>query len=120
MMTTREGEVIWFEQLTRTDVGLVGGKNASLGEMVRHLGERGVAVPPGFATAARAFWHFIETNQLREVITTTLQDLQAGRISLPEAGQTIRRAILRGEWPKDTAAAIRAAYQELCRRVGKT
>ena len=120
MKTTREGEVIWFEQLTRTDVGLVGGKNASLGEMVRHLGERGVAVPPGFATAARAFWHFIETNQLREVITTTLQDFQAGRISLPEAGQTIRRAILRGEWPKDTAAAIRAAYQELCRRVGKT
>jgi len=54
-MSTRADEVIWFEQLGRSDVALVGGKNASLGEMVRHLGASGVAVPPGFATAARSF-----------------------------------------------------------------
>ena len=119
-MPTRADEVIRFEELARTDVALVGGKNASLGEMVRHLGERGVAVPPGFATAARAFWHFIDSNQLRDVIATTLQDFQAGRTPLPEAGQTIRRAILRGDWPKDTAATIGGAYKELSRRVGKT
>ncbi len=119
-MSTRADEVIWFEELGRADVALVGGKNASLGEMVRHLGARGVAVPPGFATAAQAFWHFIDSNQLRDVIAATLQDLQTGRTPLPEAGQTIRRAILRGEWPKDTAAAIAGAYKELCRRVGKT
>jgi pyruvate, water dikinase len=119
-MPKRANEVFWFEELGRDEVALVGGKNASLGEMVRHLGERGVAVPPGFATAARAFWHFIETNKLRDIIVATLQDLQAGRTPLPEAGQTIRRAILRGEWPKDTAIAIGGAYKELCRRVGKT
>ncbi|MDP2408834.1 MAG: phosphoenolpyruvate synthase [Pseudolabrys sp.] len=119
-MSTRADEVIWFEELSRTDVGLVGGKNASLGEMVRHLSERGVAVPPGFATSAQAFWHFIDSNRLKDVIAATLQDLQAGRTPLPEAGQTIRRAILRGEWPKDTAAAIGGAYKELCRRAGKT
>jgi pyruvate, water dikinase len=119
-MPTQAAEIIWFEKLDRADVARVGGKNASLGEMVRHLGQRGVAVPPGFATAAQAFWHFIDSNQLRDVIATTLQDLQAGRTPLPEAGQAIRRAILRGEWPKDTAAAIGGAYKELCRRVGKT
>ncbi|MDP3693717.1 phosphoenolpyruvate synthase, partial [Bradyrhizobium sp.] len=118
-MPTRTDEVIWFEQLGRADVALVGGKNASLGEMVSHLGERGVAVPPGFATHARAFWRFIDSNQLREFIATTLDDLQAGRTTLPEAGQSIRRAILRGEWPKDTAAAIGGAYRELCRRVAR-
>jgi len=119
-MLTRADEVIWFEKLGRADVALVGGKNASLGEMVRHLGSRGVAVPPGFATAAQAFWHFIDANHLREVIATTLQDLQTGRTPLAEAGQTIRRAIIRGEWPKDTAAAIGGAYKELCKRVCKT
>jgi pyruvate,water dikinase len=118
-MSTRTNEVIWFEDLGRADIALVGGKNASLGEMVRHLGARGVAVPPGFATAAQAFWHFIDFNQLRDVIATALQDLEAGRTPLPEAGQTIRRAILRGEWPKDTAASISGVYKELCRRVGK-
>ena len=119
-MPTRTDEVVWFEELGRTDVALVGGKNASLGEMVRHLGQRGVAVPPGFATAAQAFWHFIDSNQLRDIIATTLQELQVGRTPLAEAGQTIRRAILGGNWPKDTAAAIGGAYRELCRRVGKT
>lgn len=119
-MPTRPDELVWFEELGRADVALVGGKNASLGEMVRHLGERGVSVPPGFATTAQAFWHFIDSNQLRDIIATTLQDLQAGRTPLPEAGQSIRRAVLRGEWPKDTAAAIGGAYRELCRRGGKT
>jgi pyruvate,water dikinase len=119
-MPTLADEVIWFEELGRADVTLVGGKNASLGEMVCHLGDRGVAIPPGFATAAEAFWHFIDSNQLRDVIATTLQDLQAGRTPLPEAGQAIRRSILRGDWPKDTAAAIGGAYKELSRRIGKT
>lgn len=101
-MPMRADDVIWFEERGRADVALVGGKNASLGEMVCHLGERSVAVPPGFATAAQVFWHFIDSNQLRDVIAATLQDLQAGRIPLPEAGQTIRRSILRGGrvlWP---------------------
>ena len=96
-MSTRADEVIWFEELGRADVAIVGGKNSSLGEMVRHLAARGVAVPPGFATAAQAFWRFIDSNQLRELIVSQLQDLQAGRSPLPEVGQTIRRAILRAE-----------------------
>jgi phosphoenolpyruvate synthase/pyruvate phosphate dikinase len=118
-MASKTAEVIvWFEALGRADVALVGGKNASLGEMVRNLGDRGVAVPPGFATTSQAYWHYIETNDLQEVISAALDDLQAGRAPLAEVRLAIRRAVLRGTWPADTAAAIRAAYQELCQRIG--
>ncbi len=120
MMSGSVRDVIWFEELGRNDVSRVGGKNASLGEMVRNLGGKGVRVPPGFATTADVYWDFIEANQLKGTIAGTLDDLTAGRTALPEAGQTIRRAILRGEWPADTASSIKAAYAELCRRSGKT
>ena len=97
----------------------VGGKNASLGEMVRSLGSKGVKVPPGFATTADAYWHFVETNGLKQTIIATLADLDTGRVPLAEAGQALRRAFMRGEWPKETADAIRSAYRELCRRTAK-
>jgi pyruvate,water dikinase len=111
--------VVSFDSLGRNDVPRVGGKNASLGEMVRHLGPRGVTIPPGFATTADAYWHFVDANRLREVIAAAIQELKDGNAPLSETGQTIRRAFLRGVWPKDAAEAIRIAYGELCARVGK-
>jgi pyruvate,water dikinase len=111
--------VVWFEKLGRGDVSLVGGKNASLGEMVRHLGERGVRVPPGFATTAQSYWQFVDANGLRETMVDSLAALEAGHASLAEVGATIRHEFLRGTWPQDIAEAIRTAYQELCRRTGK-
>jgi len=111
--------VVWFEEVGKQDIARVGGKNASLGEMVRHLGKKSVAVPPGFATTAEAYWDFIQENGLTNTITTALQELQANKISLSEAGETIRRAFLRSDLPIDTANAIRDAYRELCNRAGK-
>ena len=111
--------VVWFEKLGRGDVSLVGGKNASLGEMVRHLGERGVRVPPGFATTAQSYWQFVDANGLRETMVDSLAALEAGHAPLAEVGATIRHEFLRGTWPQDIAEAIRTAYQELCRRTGK-
>lgn len=111
--------VIAFEELRRADVPRVGGKNASLGEMVANLDKKGVRVPPGFATTADAYWQFVDANGLREVITETLGRLDDGKIQLAEAGETIRKAFRQGEWPKDLADQIKAAYAELSRSAGK-
>ncbi len=118
-MSTTAQHVLWFEKLGRGDVARVGGKNASLGEMVRTLDKRGVRVPPGFATTADAYWRYIDANGLKQAITTALADLAAGKASLSEVGESIRRTILKGEWPSDTAEAVRGAYAELCRGAGK-
>ena len=118
-MITKAPLVVWFEKLGRGNVPLVGGKNASLGEMVCHLGERGVRVPPGFAITAESYWQFVDANALRETIADSLAALEAGHAPLAEVGAVIRREFLRGTWPQDVAEAIRTAYQELCRRAGK-
>ncbi len=115
-----DGPVIWFEKLRKNDVPRVGGKNASLGEMVSNLAARGVAVPPGFATTADDYWKFVDANGLRQRIAETLAKYKTGKVTLAEAGQTIRGTFLHGEWPGDIAQAIRTAYQELAKRNGKT
>jgi pyruvate,water dikinase len=111
--------VLWFEKVGRGDVGKVGGKNASLGEMVANLGGQGVRVPPGFATTADAYWRYLEANGLKQKIAAALGDLAAGKATLAETGSAIRRMFVQGEWPKETAEAIRSSYAELCKRVGK-
>lgn len=110
--------IIWFERLGRQDVPSVGGKNASLGEMIGHLSAAGVDVPPGFATTAAAFWRFVDANDLRREIAKRTKDWQEGIASLAETGEGIRRSILKGEWPGDLADDIVGAYRELSRRVG--
>ena len=119
-MVNNTAHVVWFEALRRTDVPRVGGKNASLGEMVATLACQGVNVPPGFALTAEAFWRFVDANSLQPVIASALAELDGGKLSLAETGLTIRRAMLRGEWPAETVEAIRLAYDELNRRVGQT
>ena len=117
-MVEQAAQVIWFDDLGGSDVALVGGKNASLGDL-SHLTPRGVIVPPGFGITSGAYWRFVTANELRETIAGVLEALKAGRITLVEAGQTIRQAFLRGAWPDDTAQAIRDAYGALCRRIGR-
>jgi len=111
--------VVWFETLGRGDVAIVGGKNASLGEMVRHLTGQGVKVPAGFATTADAYWRFVDANELRGIISSALNDLEAGKITLAEAGSSIRHAFLRGTWSDELATSIARSYQELGRQSGK-
>lgn len=118
-MTINPVSVTWFEDLGSEDVPRVGGKNASLGEMVAKLSAKGVKVPPGFATTADAYWRFIEENGLRDEIAATLACLKGGKVTLAEAGQSIRGTVRHGEWPKDVAGAIASAYRELCQRTEK-
>ena len=109
----------WFETLGRGDVAKVGGKNASLGEMVRTLGESGIRVPPGFATTADAYWAFLDANQMRTEIGELVQDWADGRMTLAETGQVIRQLILQGTWPNAIADEIVASYRELGARAGQ-
>ena len=115
---SQESQVIWFDDLTRSDVPRVGGKNASLGEMVSKLTTQGIKVPAGFATTAEAYRLFVDRNGLQATISSALRELDSGKASLVEAGQMIRRAFLRGEWPEETTEALRSAYRELSSRAG--
>jgi len=111
--------ILWFEDVNRADVARVGGKNASLGEMVRGLGAKGVRVPAGFATTAAAYWNFIDSGRLRGTIAERLDALAAGKATLAETGETIRNVILATPWPPELAQALTSAYAELSRRAGK-
>ncbi len=102
-----------FDTLTNDDVPLVGGKNASLGEMIGALKDEGIRVPDGFATTADAYWHYLDANELEAEIRAQLAALSAGEQSLAETGTAIRERIRGGTVPNEMANAIRAAYHTL-------
>ena len=108
-----------FAELRRGDVETVGGKNASLGEMIHALGPKGILVPPGFATTADAFRAYLTANDLDARIGAALDALAAGKVTLHKTGQAIRDMILGGDWPKDTMTAIIAAYRALSETAGE-
>ncbi len=112
--------VIWFENLKRGDVAVVGGKNSSLGEMVQTLSAKGIRVPPGFATTADAFRRFLADNELDAVIASELQKLDDGKATLHEVGQRVRAAIVGGDWPAEIRDEIAGAYRELAQRSGRS
>lgn len=112
-MRDTQRDVINFEDVGREDVGLVGGKNASLGEMVSTLGPQGIHVPPGFATTADAFHRFLSINGLDGAIAQNLEALAKNDISLSVAGERIRGLILSGRWSDETREAILEAYHAL-------
>jgi pyruvate, water dikinase len=108
----------FFETLRNTDVGEVGGKNASLGEMIQRMGPLGVRVPEGFAVTATAYRHVIRANGLEPLLRDTLADWRGGTLSLAEAGGRIRERLLAMELTPELEAAIGEAYLELARREG--
>ena len=103
-----------FEQLRMTDVEAVGGKNASLGEMISQLAASNVRVPGGFATTAHAFRQFLNHNGLAEKIATRLSTLDTDDVkALAQAGAEIRQWIETTPFPGDLEAAIRAEFAKL-------
>src|SRR6516165_8369091 len=107
----------WFEDIAADDVATVGGKNASLGEMVRKLGRYDIKVPPGFATTADGYRRFLSANNLEPVIASSLADLKTGKASVAEVGSALRAAVLKAEWPEDLAEGICQAYRDLAQRL---
>ena len=118
-MTAERPLVVWLGDLDRGRVAEVGGKNASLGEMLRHLAGAGIHVPDGFATTAAAYWRFVDANDLRERIAGTLEDLKRGRLPLARAGRALRRLFTDGAIPPELADAVAAAYRTLGERIGR-
>jgi pyruvate,water dikinase len=104
----------WFEDISLGDVPLVGGKTASLGEMTRSLGERGISVPRGFGVTVSGYWLFLHETGLRQVIANELSGLvKDDPRSLQLVGSRIRAAILRQEIPQILTDQICEAYREL-------
>ncbi|MDX1387043.1 MAG: PEP/pyruvate-binding domain-containing protein, partial [bacterium] len=108
--------IAWLENLTVKDVPLVGGKNASLGEMIQKLKSKGIRVPGGFATTAPAYWSFVEHNGLEQKISELIKIYQKDEKKLPQVGKSIRQLFLRGKFPEALEQELCQAYRKLCRR----
>ncbi|MHA7221796.1 phosphoenolpyruvate synthase [Arthrobacter sp. RHLT1-20] len=113
-----ESPVMWFEEISMGDVPRVGGKNASLGELIRSLKAKGVRVPDGFATTAAAYRRFIEVNGIEAAMRARIQSYRAGETTLRATGEAVRELFLDSEFPEDIAESIRSRYRELGDRAG--
>ncbi|WP_427914991.1 phosphoenolpyruvate synthase [Ramlibacter sp. MMS24-I3-19] len=118
MTTSARDHVAWLETVGNDDVPKVGGKNASLGELIRQLAEAGVRVPAGFATTAQAYRAYLQANEIAPRLRALLAALERGEATLQHTGEAARRLLLDGEFPSVIADEIRHAYRELSRRTG--
>lgn len=112
--------VKWFDELSIDDVPLVGGKNASLGEMIRNLGEKGVEVPSGFAVTAYAYKYTMEKAGVDKKIEEVLADLDTSDVkNLKGRGEKVRNLIENTPLPSDLEEEIRKAYRKMEERYDK-
>lgn len=126
MANRDEAYILWFDEIGKTDVHLVGGKNANLGEMFQNLtkteskmfpGEK-ISVPFGFAVTAASYKYFVKHNDLDGKIRDILKDLDTHNIDqLGVKGQLIRDLILESSFPQDLEKEIFAAYKELAKKM---
>ncbi|NOR72963.1 MAG: phosphoenolpyruvate synthase, partial [Mariprofundaceae bacterium] len=111
----------FFNELQLSDVPVVGGKNASLGEMCRQLTDKGIKVPNGFATTAEGYWYYLEYNGLKGEIASTLEGLDTRDVrALARCGSHIRDIIAHANMPPKLEKQIIAAYTELTGEYGET
>lgn len=116
----KEAFVLRFDQISINDVDLVGGKNASLGEMYTSLTGKGLNIPDGFAVTANAYTYFLEKSNLAEKIRKILSSLDTYDLkSLQQKGEEVRKLILGSELPDDLKEAVKSAYKNLCRKYGR-
>ncbi len=109
------GAVVWLEEVGKNDLSVVGGKGASLGEMINI----GVPVPGGFAVTAQAFRDFINRAGISEKLFDALKVDVNEEAELHKAEETAKRLIMEARVPKDIEQAIRSRYEELCKREGE-
>ncbi len=111
--------IIWFNDLGMDDVNIVGGKNASLGEMISNLSKMGVSVPNGFATTTYAYSGFLRKNNLVERINSLLESLDVDDISaLTKTGADIRGWIMNADLQDDLIADVTTAFEQMNKEAG--
>ncbi len=111
--------ILWFKEIGIKDVPIVGGKNASLGEMYRHLTPKGVKVPNGFAITAEAYKHILKEAGIEQAIKDVLEGLDTHNITdLKKRGKKVRDIILKAPFPKDLEDDIINAYREMEKEYG--
>ncbi len=111
--------IVWLDEVGIEDISLVGGKNASLGEMIRNLSSLGVNVPYGFVVTSEAYYEFIRYNRLEGEIKKILQGLDPKNVEdLARRGHLIRELIKGGEFPREIEEGIKDYYQKLSERYG--
>ncbi|HLP91824.1 MAG TPA: phosphoenolpyruvate synthase [Nostocaceae cyanobacterium] len=107
--------LLWFDEVGIADISLVGGKNASLGEMIQQLTRKGVNVPTGFATTAYAYHYFIQSAGLEAQLREIFADLDVEDVrNLQARGQKARSLIINTPFPQDLQSVITTAYKNLC------
>lgn len=120
-MKSKSVLVLPFSRLRLKHVPLVGGKNASLGEMIHSLEPKGIPIPDGFATTAQAYWEFVDANKLRPIIKKALRGLNVKDSNgVDQRAKTIREAFLAAEIPVKLRNQIIKAYYDLSRRTIRT
>lgn len=113
-MKKSQKNILWFGEINSKDVLLVGGKNASLGEMVSKLCRKGVNIPDGFALTSRAYWHFLRENKINKKLKEIFEKFNPKSIkSLKETGRATRNLIFKGKFPEDLKKEIFKAYDTL-------
>jgi len=118
-MDRKEELILWFDQLAIEDIPLVGGKNASLGEMYRNLVPKGINIPNGFAITAKAYRYVLQFNNADEKIRQILDGLDTRNIKdLEERGRRIREVIRHCDFPPDLKKQITDGYRNLCKQYG--
>lgn len=111
---TKADYIRWFDEVTMKDLALVGGKNASLGEMIKNLGASHVRVPNGFALTTCAYEHFLVENNIRDKIFSLLSSLDPHDLSqLGNVAQLIKKTITDANFDRETIEAIRTFYESL-------
>ncbi len=114
MIQKQNKNILWFKEISIGDVPLVGGKNASLGEMYSKLTAQGVAVPNGFALTADAYWKFLEASGLKNKIKQELKGLNVSDVrDLARRGEKIRKIILEAKFPREIEKELIENYQRL-------
>ena len=103
-----------LKEVKLIDLQLVGGKNASLGEMIQNIGDFGVNIPGGFAITVEAYDEFLKFNKLDQAIRLLMDNLvKDDLVSLRKTGLEIRKLIRNGEWPKNLKEQIKTSYFKL-------